>query len=309
MLPFVKYHNLGNDFILIDDREKSFPLSKKIIQKLCNLHLGIGADGLILLQTSVASDFRMRIFNSDGSEAESCGNGLACLSLFIQHLTENNFIEKVAKTVCKNVLVANCQTKNLPVKEPCSKSQFTIETLAGEVKAEVEKSDPSDSKTAVVLNMPIFQILKKEVAVELDGRDFTFFYVNTGVDHAVTFVDNLNLDVNKIGKLASCHPCFAPDKTHNPDSTNNIDFAKKTALGIDLRVYERGVGQETLACGTGAIATAVAAFYLYNINPPILINFKHGSLKIDFEKEDKVIKNIKLTAFPKLVYSGNFLLD
>ena len=284
---FAKCHNLGNDFILIDDRPDEFPVSAKLVQKLCQPHLGIGADGLILLQTSKSADFKMRLFNSDGSEAKSCGNGLACLALFIQNL----------KLLAEQ---KNHSQKSLP-KQILSTEEdvFTIETLAGQTGVVFQKG-------SVTLQMPDPKILKKELKIAKGKeikRETSFFYVDSGVEHAVTFVGDLSgVDVDGLGRTVSHLTLFQPRGV-------NVDFAQLASSGIDLRVYEKGVEAETLACGTGAIATAIAAFYLYNIKPPILINFKHGSLKVDFTIKKNIIKKVKLIAFPNWIYSGNFLLD
>ena len=316
MFSFVKCHHLGNDFILIDDRLDIFPISPALVQKLCRFHIGIGADGLILLKQSKKSDFKMRLFNSDGSEAASCGNGLACLALFIQKSLKPKEDQKPT-TQEQSQSLKNQSVKNTI--QEASESNFTIETLAGEVKAVFKKG-------IVTLQMPDPKILQKEKTVQIDffkhksknshsnENEYTrkndtkkilpFFHVDTGVEHAVTFVDDFDFDLEKTGKALRHHAAFQPYGV-------NLDFAKLTSdgAGIDLRVYEKGVEAETLACGTGAIATALAAFYRYNIKPPVLINFKQGSLKIDFEIKKDIIKTVKLITIPNWVYSGNFLLD
>ena len=332
MFTFVKCHHLGNDFILIDDRHDIFPVSPALVQKLCRAHIGIGADGLILLKKSKKSDFKMRLFNSDGSEASSCGNGLACLTLFIQILKLKLKLKQKANTSdSSNIpdiynIADHSLEKSKMTELSALESSFTIETLAGEVKAGFKKG-------IVTLQMQDPKILQKAVCLDFTKLNFTkhenghenektvngekkegyeknkglfqknmFFHADTGVEHAVTFVKNFDFDLEKTGQATRHHAAFQPYGV-------NVDFAKLTSNGVDLRVYEKGVEAETLACGTGAIATALAAFYLHNIKPPVLINFKQGSLKVDFEIKKDIIKTVKLITFPSWVYSGNFLLD
>lgn len=202
MIPFSKYHGAGNDFILIDARSLSFEDPAQMARRLCDRRHGIGADGLILLCASSVADYKMRIFNADGSEPAMCGNGIRCLYDFIGIPTE-----------------------------------LKIETLSGILTCRRVGDE-------IAVNMGAPRIL----------HESPIFVVDTGVPHAVLFVDNLNaVDVLRQGAAIRFDPRFSPGGV-------NVNFAAIDSEGrLSLRTYERGVEGETLACGTGAAATAFLA--------------------------------------------------
>lgn len=174
-VPFVKYHGAGNDFILIDDRQLFFPIFQKgLISALCRRSLGIGADGLILLQPSSRADFRMRIFNSDGSEPAMCGNGIRCLIAFIQELGWES-------------------------------SACTIETGAGVLQCRIENG-------AIGIQLGHPRVLFKECSLEIEGSRFTIDVIDTGVPHGVIFVEDLNaLHFADVARPIRFHPQFSPE--------------------------------------------------------------------------------------------------
>lgn len=216
-LSFFKYQGSGNDFILIDDRSQFFPTeNQKAIRLLCSRHWGVGADGLILLQTSTLSQFRMRIFNSDGMEADFCGNGLRCLVLYLRNL---GFREEILQIETQQAIISCCtRGEEIYVKLPSPK----------------------------VLHWGI------QIGVEVP---FEMYVVDTGVPHAVIFVEDLNdVQVKQIGSQIRFHPYFAPEGV-------NVNFVKIAVDGtVHIRTYERGVEDETLSCGTGSAAAALVAF-------------------------------------------------
>lgn len=214
-VEFYKVQASGNDFVLIDMRRpkgRVHGIDKDFIVSGCDRKFGIGADGMLVLVPSKKADFRLRIFNADGSEAEMCGNGARCAALY------------------------SAQRR---------RAQMAFETLAGIIRAEVkddmvkvQMTDPFDSK----LNFPI----------EVCGRRIRAHYINTGVPHAVIFVEDAAcIDVAAIGRAVRRHPFFAPKGT-------NVNFVQVVADNkIIIRTYERGVEAETLACGTGTAAACV----------------------------------------------------
>ena len=223
-LSFAKYHGAGNDFVIFDDRNLKFPLEdQKFIEHLCEHRLGVGADGVILLQPSEKADFRMRIFNADGKEAAQCGNGLRCLVDFIKQMGHPS------------------QTLSIETQErivPCSWNNNQISVDLG---AYIWAHD----------NFPI--------------DSFSLQLVDTGVPHAVAFVKDLALqDFTSIASKIRYHEAFAPQGA-------NVNFAQMKSGKIYTRTYERGVEEETLACGTGAAAVAVAAMKKYQLKNPICI--------------------------------------
>lgn len=223
-LSFVKYHGAGNDFILIDDRALFF--DPKLVPNICHRKFGIGADGVILLQNDSIADFRMRIYNADGGEAEGCGNGLRCLMKFLLELGMAKKGYRIA--VGQRIIEAD---------------------FVGE---------------KVSLNLGVVADLKK-----LNLFGYEVHSLNTGVPHAVVFTDE-KLEV--LGPLLQTHPAFMPNKT-------NVNVAQAHPDRIDVRTFERGVG-ETLACGTGAAAVGYIAATVLGWKNPIRISMPGGELQI-----------------------------
>jgi len=245
--------------ILIDNRKLGFaPLSETIV-KLCHRRHGIGADGIIFLETSSTAHFRMRIFNADGSEAEMCGNGVRCLAHYIFSK------EDILPT-------------------------FTIQTMHDQMEVSVE-----GPLVSVKMPTPKENVRLHEVSVGL--QKFQLHVLDTGVPHAVLFVDNIEQD-----GLLSAAPQIRFHSDFHPRGTN-INFAKVCSDNtIAVRTYERGVEQETLACGTGAVATAIAAAAAYGIKTPIAIRVRSGDyLHINFEKS---LKNLTMTGPAVKIYDG-----
>ncbi|MBX7066709.1 MAG: diaminopimelate epimerase [Parachlamydiales bacterium] len=244
-LSFVKFQGAGNDFIVIDDRALFF--DPKIVPKLCHRKFGIGADGVLLLQNDLKADFRMRIYNADGNEAEGCGNGLRCLMKFLLEL-------------------------GLP------KKAYRIG-----VGPRIVEADFVGEKVSLNLGAPLnfrrFAILGYEV-----------HSLDTGVPHAVVFSDE-KLEV--LGPLLQSHPKFMPAKT-------NVNVAQARQDRIDVRTFERGVG-ETLACGTGAAAVGYVAAKELGWKNPIRICMPGGVLEVVCNGEQ-----ITLIGDSVLVFKGEY---
>ncbi len=227
-MRFTKMHGIGNDFILLDGFGRDIPDPEGLAARLCDRHFGIGADGLILALPSDRADARMRIINSDGSEAEMCGNGLRCLGKF---LYETGL---------------------------CRKTPMRVETLAGILTLELGTGDDGAvAKVTVDMGAPVFDPARIPVAAETNavtlkaaGHRLRFFCVSMGNPHAVTFdlfPDDATFAV--LGPLLERHPIF-PRRC-------NIEFCRLDGDGAQVRVWERGDGP-TLACGTGACAVLAA---------------------------------------------------
>ena len=225
-----KYQGAGNDFVILDNRDRSVSLGPNQIRHICNRRFGIGGDGLMLLESSKQSDFSMRYFNSDGNESTMCGNGGRCLAAFSAH---------------KNMNASTFEAKD------------GIHTF---------KIIEYSSKSCVVELSMIDVTNVKELSPKR-------FYLNTGSPHLVIFVDDIKgHDVLGEGRLWRSHPTF-PDGTNvnfvkgnwGRDSTNwGHTLHSGAPLDISLRTYERGVEDETLACGTGIVAAAIAYHKLLN---------------------------------------------
>ena len=269
-IVFVKLEAAGNDFILIDNclyRINSKDRLGDLARQMCGRKFGIGADGLLVKERSQAADVRMRIFNSDGSEAQMCGNGARCFAY--------NFFSRI-KT-----------KKDLFV---------TLETKAGLVKAQV-------SGDRVRINITAPRDLKLDIPLIVGGRAIKSNFINTGVPHAVIFVQGLDkIDVNVLGREIRYHRCFAP-------AGANVDFVEVLNRDtIQIRTYERGVEAETLACGTGSIAAAlIASLKIKEEINKIKVHTAGGEiLKVDFEHNRSGFKDVWLEGKVRLVYKGEY---
>lgn len=233
MIKFTKMQGLGNDYVYIDAIHQTIENESSLAQLVSNRHFGIGADGLILICKSEVADFKMRMFNSDGTEAEMCGNGIRCVGKFVydKGLTD--------KTTVRIETLAGIKTLELNVKE-------------GKVKtAKVDMGEPILAPEEI----PVMAIEKpvQNLKVKALDKEFKFTCVSMGNPHAITMVEDIkNFEVERYGKILEIASVF-PNKT-------NVEFIEIEDKGhIKMRVWERGSG-ETLACGTGACATAVACY-------------------------------------------------
>lgn len=276
-INFVKMVGAGNDFIIIEPQaDLDYTAFTKAV---CARQTGIGADGVLIAETSKSSDYRMRIINADGSEAEMCGNGARCLASYIV-------------------------TKFNP-----KKRLFGMETLAGEVMAEV-----AGEEVRVRLSNPKDYMSALNITVA--GKKMRVDYIDTGVPHTIVFVEGLQeVDVNTLGRLIRNHPRFAPRGT-------NVNFAEMASpeggkFGnsmVAVRTYERGVEAETLACGTGSVATAIIA-YLHT-HPSVkeqqgaamrVLTASKEVLEVVFDlHKDKTIDNVWLKGTAKVVAKGEY---
>lgn len=260
-IEFVKMHGLGNDFIIVDCLSHPYD-SEQLTQAavpLCDRHFGIGGDGLILALPSSSCDFRMRIINNDGSEAEMCGNGIRC---FAKYLYEHDLTRRTT---------------------------LTIETLAGvispvlildddHVKAvRVDMGEPRLERTLIPMAGPAGQVVNESLRV--NGETFGVTAVSMGNPHAVIFVDDVaRFAVEHYGPLIEKHAAF-PRKT-------NVEFVQVLSPGeLKMRVWERGAGI-TLACGTGACASLVAAVLAGNAERAATVELPGGPLVIAWNDAD-----------------------
>ena len=253
----------GNDFVLIDNRSGDVHLNRDQIVQICDRHRGIGADGILLLEkASNQADFRMRYFNSDGGEAEMCGNGARCFARFANK-------------------VADAQEK------------ISFETPAGVIVAEIEGD-------LVTLQMTDPTDLRLNVSLRVGDKNKSVHFINSGVPHVVIPVERID-DVNVRGEGAAIrhHQMFSPKGA-------NINFIEKRgAKQITIRTYERGVEDETLACGTGVVAGALIFASTENFDGPIGVLVRGGNeLKVGFEKIDNQFRNVTLTGPAEFVFEG-----
>jgi len=262
-INFTKMVASGNDFVVIDNRDGMIDVTPGLVRRICQRKLGIGADGVLILELSKIANFKMRIINSDGTEAEMCGNGGRCIAKFAQ-----------LKEIAGN--------------------QMKFETLAGIIEANII----NHSRVKVKLTNPTDLLLNKKI--QLQNREITVQCLNTGVPHTVLISKEIeDVDVMELGRQVRWHQDFAPAGT-------NVDFIQLIDTNtIKIRTYERGVEDETLACGTGSAASACLASILGLATPPVKVITKSGEiLDIDFKMKGDNITNLYLTGDVQVVYEG-----
>jgi len=268
LLHFFKMNGAGNDFIIIDNRDLSIDLDADTIAALCDRNRGIGADGLLAVEPArKGADFRFRYYNADGGEAEMCGNGARCFGRFTAHLGE---------IVLKKV---------------------TFETIAGTLAAEMVGED-----VRIAMSDP--RDLQLDTDAKVPGLNSNLHFLNTGVPHVVSFLDSPEVldefDVYNFGAAIRNHAAFAPAGT-------NANFAAVLAPNhISIRTFERGVEDETLACGTGMVASALIHHLLTGAPSPIKVDVEGGdTLEIGFEKTgDQSFNHVTLTGPADFVFEG-----
>lgn len=299
MFYFCKMQGTGNDFVIVDYITEKFEYSFKLLSEfLCNRHYGVGADGVIIIDKSEIADFKMRIFNSDGSEAEMCGNGIRC---FAKYVYEHGFIKK---------------------------ERFDIETMAGIKNVELSIEGKTVVNIKVEIGEPVFELEKIPVIYDNLVEDYTenisdktqendtlnavvmkdknciriyekeFYAICLGNPHVVCFVEDVdNTNVKEIGKKVENSKYFL-NKT-------NVEFVQIINENeIKVRVWERGVG-ETLSCGTGACAAAIVSHLQKSTNCDINVDLRGGNLKVKYDKESN---KVYLEGEAKEVFSGSLII-
>ncbi|NEP79888.1 MAG: diaminopimelate epimerase [Okeania sp. SIO3C4] len=273
-VSFTKYHGLGNDFILIDNRHLPQPIvTPEQAIKLCDRNFGIGADGVIFaLPGEGQVDYTMRIFNSDGSEPEMCGNGIRCLAKFIAELENNN------------------------------KTKYNIHTGAGLIVPELRV----DGQVTVDMGQP--KLLASEIpttlgnadekivnqTLEVAGKSWSVTCVNMGNPHCITFVENVaDIALEIVGPQFEHHSVF-------PERTNTEFIQVISPNYVKMRVWERGAGA-TLACGTGACASVVAGVLTQRSENKVTVELPGGCLEIEWSSTDQ---KVYMTGPAEKVFTG-----
>jgi len=288
-MKFSKLQATGNDFILVDIlTDPGEGDWGELARAMCDRHFGIGADGLILVQDSTIADLKMRILNSDGSEAEVSGNGLRC---FAKYAIEKSLIGKISSWA---------ELSNL---------YLAIETLAGIRKVKAYMSGDKVNRVEVGMGLPRFQSEHIPVKVKvdiipildyplvIDGKTLNMSLLSMGNPHAVSFLSRPIADfpLAEIGPGVERHPMF-PQRT-------NFEVARVLSRGeVEARVWERGVG-ETLSCGSGACAIAVAAQLLDYVEPQVDIILTGGTLTVSWDR----VGDVLLTGPVEEVFTGEWL--
>jgi diaminopimelate epimerase len=280
VIEFSKYQGLGNDFILIDNRHVTEPIiTPEQAIAMCDRHFGIGADGVIFaLPGKADTDYTMRIYNSDGSEPEMCGNGIRCLAKFIADLEKNTEVNK----------------------------SYRIDTLAGLIVPKLEENgevtvDMGEPElTASKIPTTLVGVEGKVIAqpLEVGDRSWLVTTVSMGNPHCITFVEDSGaIALEQIGPLFEHHPVF-PQRTN----TEFIEVVKPDY--IKMRVWERGAGI-TLACGTGACASVVAGVLNNQCDRICTVELPGGCLQINWSATDN---RVYMTGPATAVFQGKNIL-
>lgn len=274
-MKFTKMQGIGNDYVYVDcTKENKIENPAELSKKVSNRHFGIGSDGLILIENSNVADFKMAIYNADGSQAEMCGNGIRC----------------VAKFVFDKGLI--------------NKENITIETLAGIKQLKLSTENGKVKKVRVDMGEPILEAKKipvisdKNPVIDLQlqaaDKTFTATCVSMGNPHAITFVNNVEeFDVEKYGKILEIKKEFPKH--------SNIEFVEVIDKNnIKMRVWERGSG-ETLACGTGSCASVVACILNNKTERKVNVHLLGGKLEIEWNKQNN---HVYMEGPAEIVFEG-----
>lgn len=261
-IEFYKMVASGNDFVVIDNRKDSVTDPVRFAREVSRPHTGIGADGVLLVENSKKADYKIRIFNPDGSEAEACGNGFRCVALLAS------------------------RKLGFP-------KNHRFESLAGIIDAVVK-----GGRVRVRLVDP--REYRDRDKLALNGRELHYHFIRVGVPHVVVFVEGLSkIPVVEIGREIRYHPRFRPAGTN----VNFVEIEGPDAIAVDT--YERGVEQNTLACGTGSTASAIVSARAGYVKPPVHVKTRGGeTLTVDFTQEGDTIKEVYLEGEARLVFEG-----
>ena len=262
-MKFTKMHGCGNDYVYVDCTNEMIENPSEVSKYVSDRHFGIGSDGLILICSSETADFRMAMYNADGSEGAMCGNGIRC----------------VAKYVYDKGLT--------------DKKNISIETKSGIKELELTVEDGKVSLVKVNMGAPILKAKDIPVDVDtekcidsdinVDGKDYKITCVSMGNPHAVTFIDEdvKTFPIEKIGPKVENHPMF-------PDWVNTEFVQVLNRHEVNMRVWERGSG-ETLACGTGTCATVVACVLNGLTDDEVTVHLLGGDLFIKYDRENDTV--------------------
>lgn len=277
-MRFTKMHGIGNDYVYVNCFEESVKNPAEVSKFVSNRHFGIGSDGLILISPSAIADFRMNIYNADGSQAEMCGNGIRCVAKYVYDygLTD--------------------------------KTEISVETLAGIKYLRLQVENGKVASVEVNMGAPILEPKEIPVAVEespvvnvpveVKGKIYHMTCVSMGNPHAIIFMNNVkDLDIEAIGPYFENHTVF-PKRTN----TEFVEVLDRNT--VNMRVWERG-SDETLACGTGACATTVACILNDKTENEVTVHLLGGDLKIRWDRE---ANQVYMTGPATVVFDGEITL-
>lgn len=277
-MKFWKYHGLGNDFIIINNLDKSISLEPEKIEMMCHRRFGIGADGIVLVEKSDAADIRMTIYNSDGSRAEMCGNAIRCFSKYVY---DHGIIksDRIAIETDAGIMKINIKVEKEKV-----------------ITAAVNMGNPDFEASKLTSGFPKEKLIDESISV--DGETFNITSMIMGVPHTVIFTDNIEDEyVKHFGKLIENHKLF-PKKT-------NVNFVKIIDReNIIIRTWERGAGY-TYACGTGACACVAAGITQGLIDEKVKVQLRGGDLVIHWRDRGDIYMEGPATEVCEGIYTNS----
>lgn len=282
-MKFTKMHGCGNDYIYVNGFAEKIPSEKKpaLVQRLSDRHFGIGGDGVIFINPSDVADFEMEMYNADGSRGEMCGNGIRCVAKYVydKGMTDATEISVVSAGKIKYLTLTVDKTYDVVTKVRVNMGSPILEPALIPVEAEGEQA----------VNVPI----------EVDGEEYRMTCVSMGNPHAVVFMEHVReMDIEKIGPSFENHKRFP--KRINTEFVEIID-----RRNVFMRVWERGTG-ETLACGTGCCATAVACILNGLTDEEITVKLLGGELLIQWDRKANLIY---MTGPAKTVFEGEVEIE
>ena len=261
-MKFTKMHGIGNDYIYVNGFEEQIDHPAEVARAVSDRHFGIGSDGLILILPSTQADFRMRMFNADGSEAQMCGNGIRCLAKYVY---DRGMTQKT--TIQVETLAGVLALQLFP-------SHGVVEKVC------VKMGEPRLERAQIPMQGPAGRVLREPLVV--DGTTFEVTAVSMGNPHCIVFVDDpQTFDVTSWGPRFEHHPAF-------PEGVNTEFVQVLDAQTFSMRVWERGSG-ETLACGTGASAVAVACHLTGRTGRRVTGHLRGGSLELEWNETDNQV--------------------
>ncbi|MFQ9933795.1 MAG: diaminopimelate epimerase [Lachnospiraceae bacterium] len=263
-MKFTKMQGCGNDYIYVNCFEEKVPNPSETAIKVSDVHFGIGSDGMILISPSESADFKMSMYNADGSEGKMCGNGIRCVAKYVY---DNGLTDKTTITV---ETLSGIKTLDLTIEDGRAVS----------VKVDMGKAQTKPELIPVI--MPGDKSIVKNEPVVIDGKEYRITCVSMGNPHCIVFVDSVkDIDIEKIGPMFENNPIF-PDRI-------NTEFIQVTdRKNINMRVWERGSG-ETFACGTGACASVVAGVLNGKTDNEVCVHLLGGDLDIKYMEEDGTV--------------------
>lgn len=279
MLKFTKMEGIGNDYIYFDGIHQTIPMHEQFISKISDRHFGIGSDGMIVILPSDQYDFKMRMFNLDGSEGKMCGNGIRCFAKFVydHHLTDKTYLEVETLGGIKRIWLNVENDKVVSVKVDMGKPSLEVKDL------------PCLFEKEKMINEPI----------DINGVIYHLTSLSMGNPHTVTYVKDLNFDIENIGPQFEKHPMF-------PESVNTEFVEVINRQYLKMRVWERGSG-ETMACGTGACAVMYASYVNGLCDDHVQVELLGGILEIEYKDGVIWMTGPATTVFEGIINEEDFV--